>query len=235
MDKNRNLIYERWFEAKYIVGSGSNLRYYLNDENGKLYQLPLAWYVHKKKWDFAPGYEEFYNARFSRFLGPMCLSCHNGYMEADSNSSDRYKRPISFGIGCEACHGPGDLHSRQFEGEYIDNLMQNTLTIVNPAKLSPQRRNDICLQCHLEGVAWALQGDQDWFDFRPGMLLENHLSVYTRASENEEAFTVANSGTRLFKSRCYKGSQGNMYCDTCHDSHGTLKIEKVMFSKRANI
>ncbi len=232
LDRNGNLLHEQLLEAQYIVGSGTNLRYYLNDENGMLYQLPLAWYVHKKKWDFAPGYAEYSNARFSRFLGPMCLSCHNGYMDADSNSSNRYNRPMSFGIGCEACHGPGDIHSRQFEGEYIENLRVNTLTIVNPAKLSPQRRNDICLQCHMEGIAWALQGDQGWFDFRPGMLLENHRSVYTRASENVEAFTVANSGTRLFKSRCYTGSQGNMYCDTCHDSHGALKMEKVMFNRQ---
>jgi tetratricopeptide (TPR) repeat protein len=227
-----NVLYERWLEAQYVVGSGSNLRYYIYDENGKFYQLPLAWYVHRKRWDFAPGYKEFINMRFSRFLGPMCLSCHNGHMEALSNSADRYQKPYPIGIGCEACHGPGDLHSRQCEGEDIDLPSKNALTIVNPPKLSPQRRNDVCLQCHIEGVAWALHEGKSWFDFRPGMLLEEHHSVYARSTEGKNAFIVANSGLRMFKSRCYNGTHGNMACDLCHDSHGTLKIEKVMFNRQ---
>jgi len=227
-----NLLHERRMEAQYVVGSGSNLRYYVNDENGMLYQLPLAWYVHEGRWDFAPGYDRFINLRFSRYLGPMCLSCHNGHMDALETANNRYVKPIPIGIGCEACHGPGDLHSRQCEGEDIELPSENALTIVNPPKLSPQRRNDVCNQCHVEGVAWTLRGDQTWFDFRPGMLLEDHRSIYERVTEDEHTFIVANSGLRIYKSRCYNGSHGNMACDLCHDSHGMLKIEKVMFNRQ---
>lgn len=232
LDSDGNILHERWMEAQYVVGSGSNLRYYIFDENGKFYQLPLAWYVHRQCWDLAPGYKEFVNTRFSRYLGPMCLSCHNGHMDGLSIAKDRYQKPYPIGIGCEACHGPGYLHSQQCEGEDIELPSENALTIVNPPKLSPQRRNDVCLQCHVEGVAWALRGDNSWFDFRPGMLLEEHRSVYVRSTEDEHSFIVANSGLRLYKSRCFNGSHGNMACDLCHDSHGMLQIEKVMFNRQ---
>lgn len=228
----REVVHERWMEAQYIIGSGTNLRMYFYDENGMFYQLPLTWYVHEQKWDMSPGYREFGNVRFSRYLTTMCISCHNGFMPQSATANDRYEKPYPLGIGCEACHGPGDLHVRQSLGEEIDLPSANALTIVNPLKLSPQRRNDVCLQCHLEGKTWALQDGNNWFDFRPGMLLENHRSVYSPSTRKKEMFRVANTGYRLFLSRCFEGSHGNMTCDLCHDSHRMLQIDNVMYNRR---
>ncbi len=232
LDATKNVIHERLVEAQYVIGSGKNLRMYFYDENGMFYELPLTWYAHKKKWDFSPGYKEFGNHRFSRFASSKCLACHNAHMDASPNALERFVKPYPLGIGCEACHGPGELHVKQELGESVDLPANNARTIVNPIHLSPQRQIDVCQACHLQGKAWALRGDAGWFDFRPGMLLEDLWSVYTYDAVHKEEFKVADSGYRFSLSRCYKESHGITTCNTCHDSHGTFRGTTVEFNRQ---
>lgn len=232
LDENNKVIHERWMEAQYVIGSGSNLRMYFYDENGMFYQLPLTWYVHKNKWDMSPGYREFNNVRFSRFVSAQCFTCHNAVMERLTTSKERYKKPYPIGINCESCHGPGELHILQSKGMKIDLPSENALTIVNPAKLSSQRQIDVCRQCHLQGKVWVQHDENDWFDFRPGMLLAENRSIYSPAATHKEAFKVANSAYRLSLSRCFKDSHGATTCSTCHDSHGMIKAASVDYNRQ---
>ncbi len=232
LDNDGNIVHERVEEAQYIIGSGKDLRMYFFQDNGMYYQLPLTWYVHENKWDMSPGYSEFNNVRFSRYISPMCFSCHNGHMELSSTANNRYNGKIHLGISCESCHGPGDLHVKQKKKGGINLPFENAVTIVNPIKLSPQRRIDVCQQCHLEGQAWALNGDNTWFDFRPGMLLKTHRSVYSPLDVKKEAFRVANSAYRLSLSRCFEGSHSTMTCDLCHDPHRMTTKMTVEYNRQ---
>ncbi|MFC2119904.1 tetratricopeptide repeat protein, partial [Bacteroidota bacterium] len=232
LDDDDNVVHERLEEAQYIIGSGKNLRMYFYQDNGMYYQLPLTWYVNENKWDMSPGYSEFINVRFSRYVSPMCFSCHNGHMELSSTANNRYNGQIHLGIGCEDCHGPGDLHVRQEYKEDINLPNENEVTIVNPTKLSPHRRIDVCQQCHLEGQSWALNGDNTWFDFRPGMLLKTHRSVYSPSNVTKKAFRVANSAYRLSLSRCFDGSHSSMTCDLCHDPHRMTTTRTVEYNRQ---
>ncbi|PIW69070.1 MAG: hypothetical protein COW08_09050 [Ignavibacteriales bacterium CG12_big_fil_rev_8_21_14_0_65_30_8] len=232
LDPAGKVVHQRLMEVQYIIGSGTNLRIYFYNENGMYYELPLTWYVHKQKWDLSPGYREFNNNRFSRFVSNMCFSCHNGHMFQLNNANNRYKNPIHTGIGCEDCHGPGDIHIRQIKDNAFSDLPDNVLTTVNPIKLSPERRNDVCLQCHLEGKSWALHDKKSWFDFRPGLLLNNHRSVYTTQKQTVHTFNVANTGSRLFMSPCFKDSHGQLTCDFCHPSHNVFEVDKVRFNRQ---
>ena len=55
-------------------------------------------------------------------------------------------------IGCEACHGPGSNHIL-YGGD-------KTL-IVNPAKLTPEKANEVCAQCH-NRVRSVPNGTHEW-------------------------------------------------------------------------
>lgn len=55
-------------------------------------------------------------------------------------------------IGCEACHGPGSLHV--LGGG-------NPAKIVHPGKLTPEKQNEICSQCHVR-VKSVPAGTHDW-------------------------------------------------------------------------
>jgi tetratricopeptide (TPR) repeat protein len=233
LDPNGNVVHERLMEAQYIIGSGSNLRIYFYDENGMFYELPLTWYVHKQKWDLSPGYREFDNNRFSRYVSSMCFSCHNGNMAKLENANNRYKKPYKLGIGCEDCHGPGEIHIKQTKEKELNDLPDFVKTIVNPASLSPERRNDVCLQCHIEGKSWALQDKKTWFDFRPGLLLTDQRSVYASLKQTTSSFNVANTGSRLFMSPCFDASHGQLTCDFCHSSHNVIEVDKVKNNRQS--
>jgi tetratricopeptide (TPR) repeat protein len=216
--------HERTVEAEYVMGSGNNLRMYYYEDGGMLYQLPLTWYVHEKKFDLSPGYKDFGNVRFSRFTSAKCLSCHNAYLKPDTTAVDRYTKPFELGVSCERCHGPGELHVKAMNGEPIPGLRDSATTIINPASLPHEQQLDVCRQCHLQGKAWVLTDHEgDFFDFRPGELLSAHRSVYFKAQAKKEVVEVGDSPQRLTMSRCYTESGASLTCITCHDPHFSIK------------
>ncbi|MEO8400039.1 MAG: tetratricopeptide repeat protein [Ignavibacteriaceae bacterium] len=224
LDKKGKVIFDRMLEAQYTIGSGNNLRMYFYDENGMFYQLPLTWNSHKKSWDLSPGYRETENLRFSRFVTNRCMACHNSYQTEKANSIDRYEKPYEIGIGCERCHGPGELHLKEMNSiKYEKSLPKNYKTIINPRKLSPQRQLSVCMQCHLQGKGWAINKKDGWFDFHAGELLETNRSVFFPEHTAKEVIEVGDSPHRLMLSQCFKKSNGNLTCITCHNPHHSIK------------
>lgn len=219
-----SLSHERMVEATYVMGSGNNLRMYYYEEGGMLYQLPLTWYVHEQKFDLSPGYKDFGNIRFARFTSAKCLSCHNAYLKPDTTAVDRYQKPFELGISCERCHGPGELHIKEANGEDIAGLVEGAKTIINPRSLPHEQQLDVCRQCHLQGKAWVLtKNNGDYFDFRPGELLSAHRSVYFKTESKKEVVEVGDSPQRISMSRCYQESGESLTCITCHDPHFSIK------------
>lgn len=221
---NGEIIHRREVEAEYVMGSGNNLRMYFYEDGGMLYEHPLTWYVHEKKFDLSPGYKDFGNMRFSRFTSAKCLSCHNSYLIPDTLAVDRYQTPFDLGIGCERCHGPGELHQKEARGEEIRGLQKNAKTIINPKSLPHTEQLDVCRQCHLQGKAWVLtKQDENYFDYRPGELLSSHRSVYFKTQTKKEVVEVGDSPQRLAMSRCFQESGEALTCITCHNPHYSIK------------
>ena len=203
----------------YVIGSGSAARTYLTEVDGRLYELPLTWYTQANegqgRWDFSPGYAEI-NGRFERAIPPGCMSCHNGTSEPVAHVQGKYIS-LAQGIGCEQCHGPGQLHveARLADPEPAGSI---DLTIVNPAHLPIELRLDVCQQCHTNGAVSILREGESAYSFRPSQPLQDHVAIFGIEPDDSNSIDVISHAERMKRSRCFTVSQ-TMDCVTCHNPH----------------
>jgi tetratricopeptide (TPR) repeat protein len=232
LDEKKNKTHELIRKFHYVIGSGNQTRSYITVENGFLYEMPVTWYTIKKKWDLSPGYEKN-NLRFSRPIRQECINCHNSLADYVDYSDNRYKGKIPLGIGCERCHGPGELHvNYQTDKENAAKTGYDS-NIVNPKHLDLSRQLDICLQCHLQGDMHVLKEGRKQKDFKPGMKLSDVKSIYFKDDAEESGFKIASHGARLMMSKCFTQSGGRLICTSCHNPHESVKnLNRVFLNNK---
>jgi predicted CXXCH cytochrome family protein len=204
-------------EVQFVLGSGTNGKSYLIGGDGYLFQSPISWFAQKKIWDLSPGFGNLYPRQ--RPVTADCLFCHCNRALPDEHALNHYRQPIfeGYAIGCERCHGPGELHvlrrSNSEEGAEAD------YTIVNPRRLETHLRDQVCEQCHLQGEDAVVRRGRGAFDYRPGLPLYLFLSVFVRTPELNEKHKAVNQVEQMYESRCYQASKGELGCISCHDPH----------------
>jgi Flp pilus assembly protein TadD len=221
-------------EVRLVVGSGNQGRSYLIERDGFLFQSPISWYSRKEEeahassgraavqhWDISPGYAGNL-MHFNRPIGKACLFCHSNSVRAAEDTVNRYRPPVFSGqasIGCERCHGPGELHVRFHKaGKKAGEIDR---TIVNPGKLEPALRDAVCQQCHLRGEVRVVRRGKDIFDFRPGMPLQEVLSVFVLPPGPADRLKSVSHVEQMRVSRCFRESKPDhkLGCISCHDPH----------------
>ncbi|MCO6491393.1 MAG: tetratricopeptide repeat protein [Phaeodactylibacter sp.] len=214
-------VHRRLERIDYIVGSGQHTNSHIVDFNGYIYQAPITYYTQEGRWDMAPGFRGD-NIRFDRFLTTECITCHNHLPEFVEGSLNKYTR-MPTGIECERCHGPGEIHAREkLAGHIVDTSKFIDYTIVTPGDLPRDLQMDLCQRCHLQGIAVLNEG-RDFFDFKPGMRLQEVFNVFLpRYTNSHERFIMASQADRLRLSPCYR--QSEMTCITCHNPHESIEV-----------
>ncbi|MDG2220217.1 MAG: cytochrome c3 family protein [Rubripirellula sp.] len=200
----------------YTIGSGDHGKSYVYQDGKFFGQSPLSFYEGTQRWAMSPGYDLPFHPGFGRKLTSECFFCHVGSIDQkQGNPNDFTVQEIT--IGCERCHGPGELHVARYET--TDQPIGDDNTIVNPVKLSRERSEAICQQCHLQAAGKALMSGKDEWDYRPGLPLTDYRIDY-QYRLGDDTMRVVGHVEQLHMSKCYQQAE-SLTCITCHDPHHT--------------
>lgn len=202
--------------ARYALGSGNYARMYLSKVDDFLIESPMTWYPRQKNWGMSAGYgKNPLQPGFNREIGSGCLYCHAGRVETIEGADLRLDVK-EMAIGCERCHGPGQLHVKERQAQLpIAGAIDDS--IVNLRHLPRERQEDVCSQCHLSASADVDVRGRSKTDFRPGLRMADFVINY-RIDRPDSAMTVSGQIEQMRLSRCYVESK-TMTCATCHDPH----------------
>jgi predicted CXXCH cytochrome family protein len=215
----------------YVLGSGNHARSYLHrTARGTFIELPLGRYSEKGGyWAMSPGFDSRHPIT-RRLVSYECIFCHDGIPRIPAGHDGPGSEPVFSGdlpqgIDCQRCHGPGGSHVRtaQTAGASREQIRAG---IVNPSRLSPKLRMDLCMQCHLETTSTAIPSrirrfNRGPFSYTPGEPLGAFVLSFDHApgARDDKFEIVGSSAYRLRQSRCFIASKEALTCDTCHDPH----------------
>ncbi len=209
-------IFEAVHKLEYAIGSGENGISFIVRRGDHLFQGPLSYYAATKSWDFSPGFRQT-GEGFSRPIYEACIVCHAGRPQPVPRREGQYREPpfMELAIGCENCHGPGQLHVQE-RGRGLK--ARPDTSIVNPARLPSRLAEDICMQCHQGGDARVLLPGKVYGDFRPGTPLVRSVAIFALPLKEKEVDLLEHHASMKL-SKCFRGSDGKLGCLTCHNPH----------------
>jgi hypothetical protein len=213
-------------QLDYFLGSGHLGLTYLYSLNDYLFESPIAYYSASPSLDLKPGLESMTQAPPALPVQAECLRCHmSSVQHSDPGTINRY-RGLPFlhaGITCESCHGDTQDHL----------ATGGKAAVVNPSKLNANRRDSICISCHLEGDISVERAGHSALDFKPGDSISDYVAYFVYGGQPATKRGVSEV-EQLSLSKCKRTSGDAMSCMSCHDPHYTPEgaSEKAAFYRR---
>jgi len=197
-------------ELLYFIGSGRKGRSYLFSVQGFQFETPINWYSQEARWNMAPAYTDAREIPMNLPSLVDCLNCHSsGLQPPIAGTENRYagKPFLHDGITCQRCHGNGEAH------------VDDKGPIVNPAKLSPERRDSICMECHFEGSVAIEEPSKHLYQFQPGEKISDYIHYFLLSDKQPRNVEALSQFEALSLSVCKQKSGDTMSCTSCHDPH----------------
>jgi len=254
------------FEVARLVGSHWFQECMYRDEAGRYWRLPLSYHIVEDRWVhtngafLAPDTNDFWEK--STVWNESCVYCHNTkpskrprdhvVVQGQTLPGGYDTRVAELGIACEACHGPGEEHMRVNQDPRRRFALQQTggpdPTIINPARLSPQRSSEVCGHCHGASVPRAQAWDSQHTDpYTAGDDIERFLFIFWSEAEQKQLYaeqqrrkptpppdpldgrfwpdgtplTTAVEYQGMASSKCFLEGRGELSCLSCHTLHGS--------------
>jgi hypothetical protein len=215
-------------ELQYFVGAGKKERSYLFSVQGFLFVTPINWYSREGRWGITPAYTEAGEIPLNLPALVDCVNCHSGGLRPPSPGTENKYAGAPFlhgGITCQRCHGSGEGH--------IERASSAGASIVNPAKLPPERRDGVCMECHFEGNVSVQQPGKKLYQFQPGERLSDYIHYFLLSGNDPQKPETLSQFEALSSSECKRKSGDKMWCGSCHDPHAEPAAEEKAAYYRA--
>lgn len=137
-----------------VTGSHHYLAFWVEDgPDAELRQLPFVYLLADRA--FAPRREVFLMPadtppHVARFNG-ACIQCHTVAGMPGEHAGRFETKVADFGIGCEACHGPGREHAEKYRSplsRFSARAKEASHGYRSPERLAPAESSVLCGQCH---------------------------------------------------------------------------------------
>lgn len=225
------------------VGS-RRVQQYLTREGDRYIRLPLAWDIEARRWfHLTSGFLDPDGTDFNAHRATWdanCIFCHNvkarpGY-DWDTARFDSHVAEL--GVACEACHGPGEEHAARNRSPLRRYFLHSTdvadPTIVNPTRLEPLRRIQVCGHCHGQRLPRPLERIRPFLSEGDPYTAGEDLSAYTEPMQQgthlqglDVSLRFWRDGTPRLTAYEYQGlllskdfQKGGLTCQHCHSMHG---------------
>jgi hypothetical protein len=198
----------------YAVGSGQHAVTFLSltpkgSGNPEGLEHRISYFRHRDGLGLTPGHAPratregltAIGSRLSPQLVRDCLGCH-GTATVPSSRSGLTPESLIPHVSCERCHGPGRAHleaAREPKADLVGLAM-----LFGPERWTAAQQLVLCGQCHR---------------------LPNMVPASTIVPTNQGLARFPSIG--MSRSACYRRSNGNLSCTTCHDPHARVSTRST--------
>ncbi len=196
----------------YSFGQGHAGQTYILRHKGKLYESRVSFYTEIDNLDWTIGYaqnlpktlEESVGRPISADEARSCFSCHG---TAAIAGNQLVLEKVVPGVGCEACHGPGERHVTAIQTGTDENLY-----IFDPKSLDPDTLSqEFCGACH------------------------RSASTVEEMPEHAAMNNVRFQPYRIFTSKDHDPNNPHLACTACHDPHQDLQRDEAKYDVKCTV